>query len=173
MPLYLNGAYWGAYRAMPAKNEELLCKLSGAEVLDIVEGSEGRIVRGGRTHFEKAMAMLERGAPLDSIAMMIDVESLIELACFISWTGRADADLNMRCYRPAQPGGRWRWVLYDMDLWAPPEDPSVERLCDGPFPSAPYLPQLLGHPELRPLLLSRLRRCSPPYSQGGSAAACG
>ncbi|MBK8340838.1 MAG: CotH kinase family protein [Flavobacteriales bacterium] len=32
MPLYLNGAYWGAYRAMPAKNEELLCKLSGAEV---------------------------------------------------------------------------------------------------------------------------------------------
>ncbi|MBK8340839.1 MAG: CotH kinase family protein [Flavobacteriales bacterium] len=80
------------------------------------------------------MAMLERGAPLDSIAMMIDVESLIELACFDLWTGRADADLNMRCYRPAQPGGRWRWVLYDMDLWAPPEDPSVERLCDGPFP---------------------------------------
>ncbi|MBP6390014.1 MAG: CotH kinase family protein [Flavobacteriales bacterium] len=156
VPLYLNGAYWGAYRAMPAKNEELLCKLSGAEKLDIVEGAEGRIVRGGRTHYEHAMALLERAAPLDSLAALIDVESLIELACFDLWTGRADADLNMRCYRPAQPGGRWRWVLYDMDLWAPPDDPSVERLCDGHFPSAPYLPQLLGHPELRPLLLARL-----------------
>ena len=156
MPLYLNGAFWGAYRAMPAKNEELLRNLSGAEQLDIVEGPEGRIVRGGRTHYERAMALLERAAPLDSLATLIEVESLIELACFDLWTGRADADLNMRCYRPAHPGGRWRWVLYDMDLWAPPDDPSVERLCDGLFPSAPYLPQLLGHPELRPLLLARL-----------------
>ncbi|MBK7268432.1 MAG: CotH kinase family protein [Flavobacteriales bacterium] len=62
----------------------------------------------------------------------------------------------MRCYRPAQPGGRWRWVLYDMDHGRRRTIRSVERLCDGHFPSAPYLPQLLGHPELRPLLLARL-----------------
>ncbi|MBK9077524.1 MAG: hypothetical protein IPL77_21595 [Flavobacteriales bacterium] len=60
---------------MPAKNEELLCKLSGAEKLDIVEGAEGRIVRGGRSHYEQAMALLERAAPLDSLAALIEVES--------------------------------------------------------------------------------------------------
>ncbi|MBK7268433.1 MAG: CotH kinase family protein [Flavobacteriales bacterium] len=91
MPLYLNGAYWGAYRAMPAKNEELLCKLSGAEKRHC-GGAEGRIVRGGRSHYEQAMALLERAAPLDSLAALIEVESLIELACFDLWTGRADAD---------------------------------------------------------------------------------
>lgn len=155
MPLTLNGTPQGAYRLMPAKNEDLLLTRTGAERLDIVEGPEGRVVKGDRTAYERALGMLARRAPLDSLEALIDLESLVELACFDLWSGRADHDLNMRCWRPAQPGGRWRWVLYDMDLWAPPEDPSASRIAQAPLPAAPYLSALLDHPQLRPLLLAR------------------
>ncbi len=155
LPLTLNGVPQGTYRLMPAKNEDFLLSLTEAEHLDIVEGPEGRVVKGDRAPYERALDLLARRAPLDSLEVFIDLGSLIELACFDLWSGRADHDLNMRCWRPAQPGGRWRWVLYDMDLWAPPEDPSASRIAQAPLPAAPYLSALLDHPQLRPLLLAR------------------
>lgn len=171
VPLTLNGAPQGAYRLMPAKNEDFLLTRTEAEHLDIVEGPEGRVVKGDRTAYDRALDRLARHAPLDSLQELMDVESLIELACFDLWTGRADHDLNMRCWRPAQPGGRWRWVLYDMDLWAPPEDPSVERIAEAPLPAAPYLSVLLEHPQLRPLLLARLATLAATVFEPGAASA--
>ncbi|MBK6626725.1 MAG: CotH kinase family protein [Flavobacteriales bacterium] len=171
MPLTLNGSPQGAYRLLPAKNEDFLLTRTEAEHLDIVEGPEGRVVKGDRTAYDRALEQLARHAPLDSLQELMDVESLIELACFDLWTGRADHDLNMRCWRPAQPGGRWRWVLYDMDLWAPPEDPSVDRIAEAPLPAAPYLAALLGHPQLRPLLLARLASLTATVLEPRAAAA--
>ncbi len=156
LPLTLNGEPQGLYRLLPAKNEEFLLQGTPAEHLDIMEGPEGRVVKGDRTAYAHAMDLLARRAPLDTLRTCIEVESLIELACFDLYTGRADHDLNMRCWRPAQPGGRWRWVLYDMDLWAPPDDPSTDRIATTPMPAAPYLQALLDHAELAPLLLARL-----------------
>jgi hypothetical protein len=171
MPLTLNGEPLGAYRLMPAKNEDFLLTHAQAEHLDIMEGPEGRVVRGDRAAYDRALEMLARAAPLDSLLELVDVESVIELACFDLWTGRADHDLNMRCWRPAQPGGRWRWVLYDMDLWAPPDDPSVDRIAEAPLPAAPYLSTLLKHPELRPLLLARLATLTATVLEPSNAAA--
>lgn len=171
VPLTLNGEPQGAYRLLPAKNEDFLLTRAEAEHLDIVEGPEGRVVKGDRAPYDRALDLLARRAPLDSLQAAIDVESLVELACFDLWTGRADHDLNMRCWRPAQPGGRWRWVLYDMDLWAPPDDPSVDRIAEAPLPAAPYLSALLDHPELRPLLLARLATLAATVLEPRSAAA--
>ena len=169
--LTLNGEQQGAYRLMPAKNEDFLLTRAQAERLDIVEGPEGRVVKGDRTAYDRAVEQLARHAPLDSLHQVMDVESLIELACFDLWTGRADHDLNMRCWRPAQPGGRWRWVLYDMDLWAPPEDPSVDRIAETPLPAAPYLAALLDHPQVRPLLLARMAILAATVLEPRAAAA--
>lgn len=171
LPVLLNGTPQGTYRVMPAKNEDFLLTRTHGERLDIVEGPEGRVVKGDRTFYDLALDRLGRRAPLDSLQELMDVESLIELACFDLWTGRADHDLNMRCWRPAQPGGRWRWVLYDMDLWAPPDDPSVDRIAETPLPAAPYLSALLDHPELRALLLARLATLSATVLEPRSAAA--
>ncbi|MBK6829349.1 MAG: CotH kinase family protein [Flavobacteriales bacterium] len=78
------------------------------------------------------------------------------LACIDLWTGRADHDLNVRCYRPRQAGGRWRWVLFDMDLWAPAEENSVARMCSAAAPETPFVPQLLAQQELQIQLLARI-----------------
>ncbi|MEX1132810.1 MAG: CotH kinase family protein, partial [Flavobacteriales bacterium] len=154
--LYMNGRYWGLYRWMPPKDAAWAKAVSGAEAVDVLSGPGHTPISGSAGHFLHARDALMRGAPMDSLEAWIDLNSLVDLACVDLWTGRADHDLNVRCYRPRQPGGRWRWILFDMDLWSPPEENSVERMCSASGPEAPYLPQLLDHPELQERLLSRM-----------------
>jgi len=154
--LYMNGRYWGLYRWTPPKDAAWVRAISGAEAVDLLSGPGHRPISGSARHFLHARDALLRGAPIDSLAAWMDLNSLVDLACVDLWTGRADHDLNVRCYRPRQPGGRWRWILYDMDLWSPPEENSVERMCSASGPEAPYVPQLLEHPELQQRILARM-----------------
>lgn len=156
LPLWLNGAYHGLYRAMPAKNSDWLRSIGGAESIDLIDGPGARALKGDDEAHARMLNILERAGPLDSLDALMETTSLLDLACFDLWTGRPDHDLNTRCWRPRERGGRWRWILYDMDLWAPPDEGTVERMCAATTPEAPYLPWLLRHEELRPRLLARL-----------------
>lgn len=156
MPLYLNGQYWGLYRWMPPKDKQWLGRISGSEAVDVLEGPAGVVRSGSDTWFKPAVEHLMARAPLDSLARYIDLANLIDLACLDLWTGRADHDLNVRCYRPRQDGGRWRWVLFDMDLWAPAEENSVERMASATGTETPYIPQFLEHEALQEMLLARI-----------------
>ncbi|MBK8500058.1 MAG: CotH kinase family protein [Flavobacteriales bacterium] len=156
VPLYLNAAYWGLYRWMPAKDGDWLKQVSGAEAVDLLEGPAAVALNGNNNHFLRAQELLLHGAPLDSTEALFDVQSLIDLACIDLWTGRADHDLNVRCYRPRQAGGRWRWVLFDMDLWAPAEENSAQRMALAAAPETPFIPQLLAHADLQERLLARI-----------------
>lgn len=169
-PLYLNGSYAGLFRAMPAKNSAWLRELSGAESLDLVDGPGAHALKGDDDKHARLLALLERGAPLDSLSALMEVESLLDLACFDLYSGRADHDLNTRCWRPREKGGRWRWILFDVDLWSPPEEHTVERMCSSTVPEAPYLPWLLRHDALRPLLLARMSAWLATSLSGDRAA---
>lgn len=155
LPLYLNAEYWGLYRWMPPKDAQWLQHVSGAEAVDVLEGPAATALSGTDDSFLAAQRALFAGASLDTIDALIDTRSLIDLACIDLFTGRADHDLNVRCYRPRQPGGQWRWVLFDMDLWAPAAENSLERMCSATAPETPYVPQLLAHPDLQLRLLAR------------------
>jgi hypothetical protein len=154
--LWLNGTHWGLYRRMPPKDAQWLAQRSGAEAVDVLEGPALVERSGNDKRFLAARDALLAGAPIDSLEAMLDLGSLTDLACMDLYTGRADHDLNVRCYRPRLPGGRWRWVLFDMDLWAPADENSVERMCAASQPETPFVPQLLDHPELQVRLLARL-----------------
>lgn len=169
--LYLNAQLWGLYRWMPAKDSELLEQRSGAEAVDLLEGPSFHALSGSNDHFLRAQELLLNRAPVDSIDRVIDTESLIDLACMDLWTGRADHELNVRCYRPKQAGGRWRWMLFDMDLWAPPNENSVQRMSLAAAPETPFVPQLLAHPVLQERLLSRITALQAAvYSRVASTA---
>ena len=152
-PLYLNGYDQGLYRVMPSKGEAWLRSLNGDAPVEVLK--EDGLVQGSHEPFKQLLHVLKVGSAMTDLERELDVESLIELACFDLWTGRADHDINLRAWRPARSGGRWRWVLYDMDLWAPPKDPSVRRMCWASQPQAPFLPQILGSTILQELFLAR------------------
>lgn len=156
MPLYLNGQYWGLYRWMPPKDKQWLEHISGSEAVDVLEGPAAVIRSGSDAHFNPAVEKLMALAPIDTLARYFDLDNLIDLACLDLYTGRADHDLNVRLYRPRQHGGRWRWVMFDMDLWAPADENSVERMASSTSAETPYIPQLLQHPELQQKLLARM-----------------
>ena len=156
VPFYLNGVYEGLYRVMPAKNSAWLQEISGAESVDLIDGPGAHALKGDDEQHAQLLGMLEHGASLDPLSALMDVTSLLDLACFDLYTGRADHDLNTRCWRPREKGGRWRWILFDMDLWAPPAERTVDRMCSETVPGSPYLPWVLRNEELRPRLLARL-----------------
>ncbi|MEZ4739799.1 MAG: CotH kinase family protein [Flavobacteriales bacterium] len=156
LPLYLNGSYWGMYRWMPPKDAQWLKRISGADAVDVLEGPAAVPCSGSDEHYKVAMDALFRMAPLDSLEALIDTDNLIDLACIDLWTGRADHELNVRCYRPREAGGRWRWILFDMDLWAPANENSIQRMALSPTPETPFIPLLLEHPELHRKFLARL-----------------
>ncbi len=155
LSLYINGAYHGMYRSMPAKNTAWLRTLSAAEEVDLIGGPEAQVIHGGKVRYREAMDHLLGTAPMDSLQVLIDMRSLMDLACFDMWTGRADQDLNVRCWRPRLREATWRWILYDMDLWSLPADRTVERMLSAPAPESPFLAALLSTPDRRAALLAR------------------
>lgn len=154
-PLYLNGQYEGLYRAMPAKGKEWVRSLNAGEAVELIEGPGAHAVSGKTRHYRRMLKALAEGQAWDSLAGMVDIGSLVELACFDLWTGRADHDLNVRCWRPRTSGGRWRWVMFDMDQWAPAAERTVQRMCSASAPETPFLPQLLAEQRTCALFLAR------------------
>lgn len=154
--LYINGQYRGLYRLLPPKDANWAKVISGAEAVDLLAGAGHGVRSGSAAHFIQAREALFNGAPVDSLMAMLDLNSLVDLACVDLWTGRLDHDINVRCYRPREQGGRWRWILYDMDLWSPVEMNTVSAHCAEKVPDAPYIPVLLEHPTLQHLLLARM-----------------
>ena len=156
LPLLINGTYQGLYRLMPAKNSDLVLRLTDAEAVDLVHGPAGEVLRGDRKAYARWMDLLTGDAPLTELERHADMASLLDMACLDLWTGRGDAELNTRCWRPKVSGGRWRWMAYDMDLWAPPSDNTVARLMAEPRAAAPHLAALLANTERTNALLARV-----------------
>lgn len=156
VPLYINGGYQGLYRVMPAKNTAWARGLNGGAPVDLIDGAGPRAVSGGTKAYDELLLTLAKGATAAELEASVDLNSLIDLACFDLWTGRGDHDLNVRCWRPRAAGGRWRWILFDMDQWAPPTDRTVRRMCASAIPETPYVGVLLKEAGLRDRLLARM-----------------
>lgn len=150
VPLYLNGRYHGLYRAMPAKGREWMERLNGGHEVEVAK-STGR----APMPLQQSPGFPQGIKPPAAGVQPLDTSSLVDLACFDLWTGRADHDLNVRTWRSAQAGGKWRWVMYDMDQWAPPGDRTVQRMCSSAVPETPFLPQLLADQDWQQAFLAR------------------
>lgn len=153
--LFINGEDRGLYRAMAPKDVQWITATRKVEAIDLLDGPALKALSGGRRGLLEGLEALLTGAPLDSLERWFDVASLIDLACMEVYTGRADHDLNVRCWRERSASGRWRWILYDQDLWPSAAENSVARMCSSELPEAPFLKEILRHPELRVRMLAR------------------
>lgn len=111
------------------------------------------------------------GVTLDGLRERMDVDNFID-QLVIQWYGgnRDFFDNNIVCWRPTADGGRWRWVLKDIDQWANPfnipfcRDGDYYEWCEAFYDLKPYRHRLFRLiyeelPEARELFLDRMLVC--------------
>jgi hypothetical protein len=119
--LYVNGEPWGIFQLRDYVDDWLLADkygLDSAELLDApfvpVPGSEGR-------HWEHLVQFLE-GHDLSNpsdyayVQTQVDVSNLIDYAVLQIFAANNDwLHHNVKQFRPRTQGGRWQWILWDVD----------------------------------------------------------
>lgn len=122
--VYLNGTYWGHMnlrervdRYFVAQHEGL--SLEEADQMTILEAS-GTANFGSNKDYKAMIKKIKAGNPakneedLQYILDNVDTDNLFEYMAFEMFFGNSDIG-NTRFYRIAKDGGKWKWILYDVD----------------------------------------------------------
>ncbi len=130
--IYLNGEYWGILNLRDKQNEDY-CEVHygiDRDSVDIIKNNDA--VAGNDLLYTEMMNFLKNNdlstdENYQVAASMIDIDEFISYmiteiyCCNIDWPAN-----NHRLWRPEAAGGKWRWMLFDMDFgfngfqWAPP-----------------------------------------------------
>lgn len=119
--VYINGEYWGLYTIREKVNEDYLASHYGVDPdrVDILVWN-GTVKAGSN---EDYLALIDYVKTHDMqnpeyyeyVASQIDIDNYIDWLIIQSYFGNTDLG-NIEFWRD-QNGGKWRWVLFDMD-WA-------------------------------------------------------
>lgn len=119
--VYINGEYWGLYNIREKINEDYLASHHGVDPdqVDLLVWN-GTAMAGSNEAYK---ALVEYVASHDMqnqdyyeyATSQIDVDNFIDYLIIQSYFGNTDSG-NIKFWRD-QNGGKWRWILYDMD-WA-------------------------------------------------------
>jgi hypothetical protein len=119
--VYINGEYWGLYNIREKVNEDYLASHHGVDPkkVDILVWN-GFVMAGSNTAY---MDLIEYVSNHDMrvreyyeyVASQIDIDNFIDYLIIQCYFGNTDSG-NIKYWRD-QNGGKWRWILYDMD-WA-------------------------------------------------------
>lgn len=119
--LFINGEFWGIYDLMEKNNEALLARHHGVnpDKIDFLEHISGNVITGSN---EDYLALIEyiRTHDLSVQENYEFVESQMDIDNYIDWFTIEmfinNTDLrNTKMWRPHSPGGKWRWILFDLD----------------------------------------------------------
>ncbi len=121
--VYLNGEYWGILNLREKINEAYLEQHFGIDrdALDLLE-LDGTPLAGSSEHYT---ALLDYVSSHDlsvseyyaQVQKMMDVENFITYQAFEIYIDNRDwPGNNIKYWRPQQPDGRWRWILFDTDF---------------------------------------------------------
>ncbi len=120
---YLNGQYWGILNIREKVNEEFISSNHGIDEdkIDLLENN-GQAIRGSSDHYE-AMINFINSNSLSIEANYNYVETQMDISNFIQyqvaeifidnrdWPGN-----NIKFWRKADEGGRWKWIMFDSDF---------------------------------------------------------
>ena len=122
--VYFNGVYWGIYNLREKVNEHFIASHHDLDTDDIdllgMDGNE--VIHGENGHYVDLINYVNTHA-LNSAADFEYIEERVDVKNFIDyqlaqiyydnqdWPGN-----NIKFWRSRQPGGKWRWILYDTDF---------------------------------------------------------
>lgn len=120
--VYLNGQYWGHYNMRERVSRYFVAQHEGipmekADDMTILEASN-KSFYGANTEYKKMVETIKKSSPatnaedLQYILDNVDVDNLFDFLFYQVFFANTDSG-NIRFYRI--PGGKWRWIIYDMD----------------------------------------------------------
>ena len=125
--VYINGIYWGHMNMRERVDKYFVAQHEGLELnrgdsITILEAS-GTLKVGSnsvRREYKNMISRIKSSDPkrkpedLQYILDNVDVENYFEYIALEMFLGNSDIG-NTRFYRTAEPGAKWRWILYDVD----------------------------------------------------------
>ncbi len=170
--VYINGAYSGQYNIREKANKFSVAQWEGItdkdviDRIDIIEGEarDDQIQNGSADDWRELRAFvrandLNEPENLQYVTERLDVDSLFTWVSFELCVMNEDLE-NVRVYRV--PGGKWKYMLYDVEGGGELRDNAVYMLLDGSRAgkhiSSHYslINRLLKVPEMRAKFLTRL-----------------
>ncbi|MDE7397664.1 MAG: CotH kinase family protein, partial [Muribaculum sp.] len=134
---YLNGQYMGIGDLRERSNEDYVASNytddAGDELedIDMIENWD-EVKAGSMDALDEFQQWYNRpDVTLDGLRERMDVDNFID-QLIIHWFGgnRDFFNNNIVCWRPTAEGGRWRWLLKDIDLFANTLDLDMSQKTD-------------------------------------------
>ena len=148
--VYINGTYWGIYNIREKVNRYFIESHADEVHRDSIDLLEHYLVRkrGSRRHYQEMLDFLERydlsiQDNFDHLATLMEVDNFMQHQIAQIYFDNRDAGGNIKYWRPAGEGGRWRWILYDTDWGYGLHDPTAYRHNSITFhtnPNGPHWP---------------------------------
>ena len=119
--LYLNGQPWGIYNLRERIDVDYLTAHFGESDVDLIRESDD-VRAGDLRHWETTLdffgtADLNRPADLERARGLVDLDNFTDYYLFQIYAGNIDlVEPNLIKYRPRTPDGRWRWIMWDVDV---------------------------------------------------------
>lgn len=116
---YINGKYRGIYALRQRSNEDYVedC-YDGLEDIDMLENWE-ELKAGTTDSFEELKRQYEGNPSYEQMEKAIDVENFANLYIANVWATNTDfPGNNIVMWRPTAEGGKWRWIMKDLDFLA-------------------------------------------------------
>ena len=124
--VYINGQYWGHYNLRERVSEYFVAQhegldMSKAKTIDVLESNgtkRSQVNNGSNEEWKEFISTVKTLSPgtnaadLQYILDRVDVDNYFDYVIFECFFANTDTG-NIRFYKV--PGGKWRWILYDMD----------------------------------------------------------
>ena len=116
--VYVNGRYWGVYNMRERVSRHSIAQFHGWDNPDDVQIVEGKGT--SNADYQKMLRWvknhdLSSDSNVEQLREMLDIENYLDYIAMQLYTCNEDLN-NVRCYRNPATDGKWRWVLFDLDL---------------------------------------------------------
>ncbi|MBO6587383.1 MAG: CotH kinase family protein [Gracilimonas sp.] len=121
--VFLNGEYWGIHILREKQNEDFIESNYGydEDELDILTGN-ANVKEGSDTHYQAMINFMKNNdlsvqENYEWVSRQMDIDQYIDYVLTEIYMANGDWPANnIRFWRPQVPGGKWRWIMYDMDM---------------------------------------------------------
>lgn len=118
--IYLNGVPWGIYNLREHIDADYIASNFHIDDCDLI--TEERTVKAGdAVSWDATLSFFEDhdlslGENYARAQELIDIENFTDFEIFQIYGGNIDLWANYVRFRPRSPRGKWRWIMWDMDL---------------------------------------------------------